>query len=48
LLPGAAAALKFSKDLFERKQAELVELIDKYAGEEAATLNVHHSLKITS
>ena len=40
LLPGAAAALKFSKDLFERKQAELVELIDKYAGDAAATLNV--------
>ena len=42
LLPGAAAALKFSKDLFERKQAELVELIDKYAGDAAATLNVNY------
>lgn len=40
LLPGAAESLKFSREQFENKQAELAELIDKYSGESAAVVKV--------
>jgi len=33
LLPGAAESLKFSRQQFENRQAELAELIDKYSGD---------------